>query len=143
MLVAVIFGLASCNNKAEEPMVKDETKTENFDLASAKTAIENSNTAFENPFRSGDTAALVNHYTKDAVIYPPEMEAIKTDEVPGCFGGFRRWGIAELNLNATSVTGDADQLLELGTWEIFGAFIRCCGSSASNRRSGPCLWRSG
>ena len=120
-LASVIFFLASCNNKAEEPMVKDETTTESFDLAAAKTAVENSNTAFENSFRSGDTASLVNHYTKDAVIYPPEMEAIKTDEVPGCFGGFKRWGIAELNLNATSVTGDADQLLELGTWEIFAA----------------------
>jgi ketosteroid isomerase-like protein len=120
-LASVIFCLASCNNKAEEPMVKDETKTAEFDISAAKTAIENSNTEFENSFRKGDTMALTGHYTKDAVIYPPEMEPITTAEVPGCFGTFMRWGTADINLNTTSVTGDEDHLLELGTWEIFSA----------------------
>ena len=118
-MVAVI--ICSCNNKAEEPMVKDETKTAEFDMAAVKTAIETSNTAFENSFRSGDTMALAGHYTKDAVIYPPEMEPVSTTDVPGCFGGFKRWGIAEINLNTTAVSGDEDHVLELGTWEIFGA----------------------
>ena len=120
-LLMVVVILVSCNNKAEEPMVKDEAKTVDFDMSAAKTAIENNNTSFENSFKQRDTMALSNHYTKDAVIYPPEMEPITTADVPGCFGEFRRWGTAEINLNTTSVTGDEDHLLELGTWEIFGA----------------------
>jgi ketosteroid isomerase-like protein len=118
LLASAIFLFASCNSETSDTaMVKSET----FDLAAAQATIEAHNKNFAELYRNGDTIAIANHFTDDAVIYPPEMEEIKKDQAPAVFGAFKRMGVAELSLTTTSVKGDANQLIELGKWAIMAA----------------------
>ncbi|PWT95689.1 MAG: hypothetical protein C5B52_17385 [Bacteroidetes bacterium] len=94
---------------------KDSTSV--FDLTAMKKIIEEKNTAFAKAFVSGDSASMVNHYTVDGKIFPPNSEAVIGHAAIGpLISEYLKFGIKEFRDETTALYGNEDNLIEEGNF---------------------------
>lgn len=115
LLFCLTFGCQQGEEAAE--VVKAEQPV--MDLAQVRQAIEAANIKFGEAARSGDTAALVNLYTEDARLLPPNSEMIQGREgVEAYWAGGFQMGIKNIVLTTVEVMGIGDMVCEIGKAQI-------------------------
>ena len=81
----------------------------------ARAAIEERNAAFEAAFNSGDSDAVAELYTEDAMILPPDAaQAQGRDAIGGFWGGAIEAGVTDLDLTTIDVETHDDIAVEVG-----------------------------
>ena len=122
-VATAVLLFTACNNaatesKSPETAAKDSA---NFDLSTAKAAVEAENVKFVDAFKKGDSAAIAALYSHDALILPPNMESVKRNDIAAFWGGFMKMGVEDFKLITDDVAGNENQLSETGRYEIYGA----------------------
>ena len=118
----IACALMACNNPSTSTNTSSGTTNTaaSFDMGKARAAIDSANAQFQDAVKRGDSAAMAALYTSDAVVMPPDMEAVtSTNDLPKLWGGFIRMGVKELKLSTTDLKGDSDFLVETGTFEVY------------------------
>jgi ketosteroid isomerase-like protein len=97
----------------------DGKKSENeFDVSRVKQSIETANKKFSDAFVKGDSATVVNLYHSDAKVFPPNMKEDKRTMMGSMAASGPKMGIKTFSLNTIDVTGNADQVVETGSFEM-------------------------
>jgi uncharacterized protein (TIGR02246 family) len=87
--------------------------------AAVKAAIDASNKKFGAAIAAGDTKALGTIYTDDAMVMPPNSEAVKGRQaIEGLFGMLVTSGIKGAVLTAQEVEAHGESATELGSYSI-------------------------
>jgi ketosteroid isomerase-like protein len=107
----------SCTSRTSET-TQAKTTDSAFDVSKVKQAIETSNKKFADAFLKGDSAAVVNLYHSDAEVYPPNMKAGNRTVTGSMVATIAKSGIKSFTLNTTNVTGNAEEAVETGTFEM-------------------------
>lgn len=89
-----------------------------FDVSSVKQSIETANKKFADAVLKGDSAAVVSLYHSDAEVYPPNMKADKPTVMGSMTATIPKSGIKTFTLNTTNVSGNANEAIETGTFEM-------------------------
>ena len=85
------------------------------DVREARAAIEAANAKFSEAFALGDAKALAALYTKDAIVFPPDSEAIRGNEAIGKFWkATRDSGVQSAVLTTDDVGRSGDVAYEAG-----------------------------
>ena len=94
-------------------------QSEQIDLAEVRTAIEETNSKFMEAFKKQDAAAVAAFYTEDAMLMPPNFDAVRGREVLKEFyeGGFAM-GLTDLHLGMESVAGESKLVYETGIYSV-------------------------
>ena len=122
IISTAVISLAACDTASTDKKTADTMDTKvNFDLASAKTAIEAMNVKFSESFKKGDSAAIASYYADDAWMLPPNSEPVKGAGIVSLWGSFIGMGFKDLKLMTDEVSGNQDQLAETGHYELYGA----------------------
>ena len=119
-LILAIFFIA-CNNTATTDTTKTESDATATDSKSVEDHIRKEALNFGEEVRKGDSLALASHYTSNAIVMPPNSEAVTGNDILGLWGGALRMGVKDFKLNITDITGGGDVYVETGTYEMFGA----------------------
>src|SRR4051812_46478296 len=114
LLIAVTLG--SCSSSPATNTAK--TTDPAFDLPHAKQSIENNMKKFSEAALKGDSATVVGIYHTDAKVYPPNMPAGNKNLMGSLAVGLPKTGVKTFTLNSTDVSGNAEQLVETGTFEM-------------------------
>jgi len=121
LVILSITFLIACNSKTagESSNTAAETKS-TFDLATAKKAIDSTNEVFGAMVSKGDSVGLASLYTSDAKFMAEHMPtASGRAAVQTAFAGlFAAMGTPGLKLTSVEVTGNADQVSEVGTYSM-------------------------
>ncbi len=113
-LLAVAFAACSSPNANS-----DNTSAESsLNLSQVKQIIDTKNEQFANAMLKGDSATLVSLYHSDAKVYPPQMPATDRNNMGSMAVGFSKSGVKTFSLHATDVSGNADAVIETGTYEM-------------------------
>jgi ketosteroid isomerase-like protein len=110
---------ACTNNPTETESAKTDTVAA-FDVAKARTTIQEINSRFSEDLKKGDSAALATHYAADAKAMPPNSEPVTKDGLVSFWGGIVQMGVKGLKLETTDLTGNDQMLTETGTYEMYG-----------------------
>lgn len=113
MAAALLF--TACASKSSETSSKDAAK---FDLAAARTAVEESNAQFDKAAIAGDSAAIVARYHSEAMVYPPNMAAGDRTLMGSMMKTMPAMGVKTTKLTTTTLEGDENMLVETGTYEM-------------------------
>jgi ketosteroid isomerase-like protein len=82
-----------------------------------KKIIEEKNDAFAKAFVTGDSASVVNAYTEDGKIFPPNSDAvIGRSAIAAMISQYLKYGIKKFHDETTSLYGNEDNLIEEGTY---------------------------
>lgn len=111
-LALVLF---SCSDNASQSTT---ASTDSFDLSEVKKSIEATNKQFGDAAVKGDSATVVSFYHSDAKLFPPNMPEGKSSVIGSMSKQLTSMGIKSFTLTAGDVTGNADQVVETGTWEM-------------------------
>lgn len=113
----IALSLSSCSGTTAE---SNNTKTSepSFDVSKVRQSIEASNKRFADAVLKGDSATVVSLYHSDGQVFPPNMPANKSSLMGSMAAGVSKSGIKTFTLNTTDVTGNADQVVETGTFEM-------------------------
>ena len=118
--VSVLF--SACNDASTDTAATATKDSTAYDAESVKEYIKKEAAAFEDEVRRGDSNALAAHYASDALIMPSNSEAIKGKDIAGFWGSaIRMYGVKDLKLEITDVTGSGDVVAETGNYEMIGA----------------------
>ena len=91
-------------------------KAKDGGVAEARAAIEEANTKFSKAFERGDSKALANMYTSDAIAFPPDSEMVRGNEAIGEFWKTtRNSGVTSATLTTLDVGRSGDIAYEVGT----------------------------
>lgn len=116
IIAAAVILLSACNNEA--------AKTEAapaFSLDSVKTAIAASNKVFGECWATRDSVRFAGCYTTDACINPPNMPRMcGSQAISAFFNGGYQMGIRNIKITTGEVSGGAEAVAEIGTYEMFG-----------------------
>ena len=111
----------TATDKTHDNTMGDTTATASaFDLNNARTWIEGDNAKFSEEFKKGDSNALAAHYASDGWAMFDKSEPFKGAAIANAWGGAIRSGVKELKINTTDLTGNAELLVETGTYEMIG-----------------------
>jgi ketosteroid isomerase-like protein len=112
--------IAACLYSCTSSPATDTAKTTEpaFDLSHAKQSIESNLKKFSEAALKGDSATVVGVYHSDARVFPPNMPAGDKNLMGSLAAGLPKMGVKTFTLNTTDVTGNADQLVETGTFEM-------------------------
>lgn len=119
-LVSAIFFVA-CNDTTTTDTKKAEVDSTAKDGKNVEDHIRKEAVNFGEEIKRGDSVALASHYASDAVVMPPNSEAVKGNDIVGLWGGAVRMGVKDLKLDITDITGSGDLYAETGNYEMFGA----------------------
>ena len=89
-----------------------------FDMQKAKSFIDSVNTKFSQQLRDGDSVTLASNYWPDAELLLSNSEPIKGKDILSAWGATIRMGIKDMTFTTTDITGDANFLIETGTYEM-------------------------
>lgn len=99
--------------------------------------IAAANETFMAAFSAGDAAGVAAMYTDDAVLYPPNSEALVGPEaIVGFFQGAMDAGIVRAILETTEALGMGDMAVEVGKVTLLGA-----DGGTIDRASFMVLWK--
>lgn len=121
VLIAAAIFFAACNNPSAPGNATATIDSTSNDDESVKAHIKKEATKWEEEFRRGDSIAIVAHYASDAIVLPPNSEALKGNDILTYWGGAIRMGVKDLKLNITDISGGGDMYAETGTYEMFDA----------------------
>lgn len=119
-LILAIFFVA-CNDTTTTDIKKSETDSTVTDSRSVEDYIRKEALNFGEEIRRGDSVALASHYASNAVVMPPNSDAVTGNGIAGLWGGVLRMGVKDFKLNITDITGGGDVYAESGTYEVIGA----------------------
>jgi ketosteroid isomerase-like protein len=122
LICSSIFLFISCNNSphnANKAEIQNDSTS--FDLSKAKSIVQDMDAKFSDAVRKGDSATMASEYADDAMVFPPNSEAVKKEGILSLWGGLLRMGVKDFKLTIDDVTGDADMLAETGRYEVLGA----------------------
>ncbi len=111
------FTLYSCTPSTEDSNTA-KTADSSFDVSKVGQSIEVANKKFTGATLKGDSATVVGLYHSDAKVFPPNMPAGKSSMMGSMVTGLPKMGIKTFTLNTTDVSGNADQVVETGTYEM-------------------------
>lgn len=113
MLSSAAFFITGCSNNNSKIADKDSTGT--FDSSAMRKIIDEKNDEFAKAFVSGDSAAMVSHYTIDAKLFPPNSnEIIGRDAIAAVVSQYLKYGIKEFKDETMALYGNADNVIEEG-----------------------------
>jgi uncharacterized protein (TIGR02246 family) len=88
-----------------------------FDLAAMKRAVEEKNRHFTEAHVTGDSAAMVNIFTHDARVLPPNADpVIGRPAIEALTSQYLTFGITEFREETTAFYGSEDLLIDEGTY---------------------------
>jgi ketosteroid isomerase-like protein len=121
LICSSILLFISCNNSSDNPnKIEGQKDSTSFDLSKAKLAVQDLDAKFSDAVRKGDSATMASEYADDAMVFPPNSEAIKKEGIASLWGGVLRMGVKDFKLTTDDVTGNADMLAETGRYEVLG-----------------------
>lgn len=115
LLIAV--ALYSCTNSTADSN-KAKAAEASFDVSVVRQSIEVANKKLAEASLKGDSATVVGLYHTDAKIYPPDMPAANKEIMGSMSASLPKMGIRTFTLTSTDVSGNADQVVETGTFEM-------------------------
>ena len=122
LICSSILLFISCNNSSDNTnKIEGQKDNTSFDLSKAKLAVQDMDAKFSDAVRKGDSATMASEYADDAMVFPPNSEAVKKEGIASLWGGLLRMGVKDFKLTTDDVTGNADILIETGRYEVFGA----------------------
>lgn len=90
-----------------------------MDMDQVKQQITANNQIFNQAFVKGDSAAMVELYHSEAVIYPPNMAMMnQRNEMGRMVVGNPAMGIKNMELKTVDVFGSGDLMVETGTYQM-------------------------
>ena len=111
--------LYSCSGTTtDQDNSKTKTADASFDVSKVRQSIEATNKRFSEAVVSGDSATVVSLYHSDAEVYPPNMPADKKTLMGTMATGIPKSGIKTFSLHTGNVTGNEEQVVETGTFEM-------------------------
>jgi ketosteroid isomerase-like protein len=124
MAGAMTFAMScqeTATDKTDNNTMGDTTASAaSFDLGKARSWIDGDNAKFMEEVKKGDSNALAAHYASDAWLMFDNSEPFKGAAIASAWGGAIRTGMKELKLSTDDLTGNADLLVETGTFEVIG-----------------------
>jgi ketosteroid isomerase-like protein len=130
-----ILATGCSNNAATNSSAKDSTTV--FDAASLKKTIDEKNKIFATAFVNGDSAGMVDHYTKDAKIFPPNSNAvIGRAAISALISEYLKFGIKEFRDETTALYGNEENLIEEGNF-----FMGDGKGGTIDKGKYVCIWR--
>src|SRR6476620_7172250 len=138
LICSSILLFISCSNSSDNPnKIEGQKDSSSFDLSKAKLIVQDMDAKFSDAVRKGDSATMASEYADDAMVFPPNSEAIKKEGIESLWGGLLRMGVKEFKLTIDDVTGNADMLAETGKYEVFGA-----GNKSLDKGKYVVTWRN-
>jgi ketosteroid isomerase-like protein len=121
ILIVVALAFMACNEPSTDNTIAaaNEKDSVTFDISSARSAVEASNSKFMESIKKGDSAGAASAYTQDAKIMPANSEAVSGKDAAAFWGSFIRMGVKEAKLVTEEVIGNADLLAETGSYEVY------------------------
>ena len=120
MIPAISLLMLSCKLANKDQLAGSTTGSTAFDIKKAKSFIDSINAKFTEQVKNGDSVALASHYWPDAELLLSNSEAIKGQDILSAWGSMIRMGVKDMTFATTDLTGDADFLIETGTYEMKG-----------------------
>jgi uncharacterized protein (TIGR02246 family) len=116
-LLTSVAALTGCNNSST--IVKSSDSTAAFDVNKMRPIIEAKDSEWSKAVVNSDSAAMVNHYTKDGKIFPPNSDAVVGREaIAGMVSAVMKYGIKEYKDEITSLYGNEDYIIEEGIYTM-------------------------
>ena len=107
MFLLISIFLASCAQPAK------------FDSSSATKGIDAGNAVFSSSFAKGNTQAIADLYTEDAVVLPPNQEMVEgRDSIKSLFESIAKKGLVNIHLITTNITGSGSIAVETGQYNL-------------------------
>lgn len=121
-ILMVSLSFLSCNPGNKEQTSDIKPMAPAFDMQKARSFIDSINQKFTEQFKNGDSVSLASHYGPDAEMLFAKQEPIKGKDILSTWGSWIRDGIKNGTRNfiftTTDLTGDANFLIETGTYEM-------------------------
>ena len=138
LLSSSAFLITGCNNTTSETLNKDsKDSTTAFDPAAMRKIIEEKNNEFAKAFTTGDSATMVNHYTMDGKLFPPNAEAVTgRDAIAAVVSEYLKYGIKEFKDETTALYGNENNLIEEGNF-----FMGDGKGNTIDKGKYMCVWR--
>jgi uncharacterized protein (TIGR02246 family) len=95
------------------------TTLETFDVALVRKSIEEADAKFSEAVRDGNAARVVDVYTADATVVPPNGEIVKGKQgIEELYKKFFQMGVKEIVMTIIEVGGSGDTAYELGKSKV-------------------------
>ncbi len=134
-LFFIAFLVCGCHDAASTGKAKDSTA--GFDLVAAQKSIDAENGVFAKAFITGDSAAMVNHYTADGKIFPPNADMVAgRSGIAALVSEYLKYGIKEFIDSSTALYGNEENLIEEGTF-----FMGDGKNNTIDKGKYICVWR--
>ena len=119
LVLFLIIGLYSCDEKKDSGVVSEEKTTTEFDLNTAKEEIREKTKLFTEAHITKDTAYLNNIFVVDARVFPPNSEIVVGKKAISQLNtDWVNYGIHEFEEMSTSIYGDQNYLIDEGTYYL-------------------------
>jgi len=105
---------ASSDNAAALP-------NDSLDTAAMKKIVEERNLVYDNAFVNGDSVTVMDHFTEDAIAFPPNTEqVIGKKAIAPLISQFLKFGIRKFIDETTRVIGAGEYIIEEGNFFLGG-----------------------
>lgn len=117
LVIIAIFGFA-CKTPASDVAKNAEAKPV-FHPDSVRSIIEAKNEGWAKAITSNDSVFMVNHYTRDGKIFPPNSDAVVGREsIAKLISAYMKFGIKTYKDETRSLYGNEDNLIEEGVYSF-------------------------
>jgi ketosteroid isomerase-like protein len=124
LLFTAAIIIASCEQQGTTTTgtnTSDSAAAPAFDLAKARTWIENDNAKFVEEAKKGDSNAMAAHYASDGWAMFNNSEPFKgTAAIASAWGSAIRMGMKDIKVTTVDVVGGPEALAETGMYEMYG-----------------------
>ena len=114
----ISIAILSCNSNNKDKASDTKSGDVAFDMQKARAFIDSINTKFTEELKNGDSMAIASHYGPDAEILLSNSEPIKGNNILSAWGSTIRNGMTDWKFTTTDLEGNADFLIETGSYEI-------------------------
>jgi ketosteroid isomerase-like protein len=118
LVASITLTLLACNSGDKEKNEDSEKETATFDMQKARALIDSINAKWTQEIKNGDSVAIASHYGPDAVLLLSNNEPISGKAILSTWSGIIRAGMTDWKFATTNLEGDANFLIETGTYEI-------------------------
>lgn len=95
------------------------SRPETFDAAQVRKSIEEACAKYSEAIREGNVTGLVDVYTVDATLVPPDGEILKGKQaIEGLYKNFFRMGMKDIAFTTIEVGGSGDTAYEIGKTKV-------------------------
>jgi ketosteroid isomerase-like protein len=132
-----VFVLTEFNSANTESNTGIEKETKDLSTETMKKIVSERNLVYNNAMVNGDSLNLVNHFTSDCVVLPPNGEQIvgKAAIIPAVMS-FSKMGIKKFTDETTRVLGGSNYIIEEGNYFFGGE-----NNSTLDKGKYLCVWK--